>query len=97
MIDLKGLFSEIVKRLEQAKTHGSKPEIIPSTKEYNIKITESDSTYLIRLKEQQQEVTVDTFQADRLQHHVIMPEASLSDALRIIQAAIIIAYGKSLH
>ncbi len=52
MIDLKGLFSEIVKRLEQAKGNGLKPEIIPSTKEYNIKVTQGDSHYLIRLKEE---------------------------------------------
>ncbi len=39
MIDLKGLFSEIVVRLEEAKENGSKPEIIPSAKEYSIKIT----------------------------------------------------------
>jgi hypothetical protein len=97
MIDLKGLFSEIVKRLEQSKEKGLKPEIIPSTREYNIKIKEGDVTYLIRLKEERKAVTVDTFQADSPQHHLIMPEASLNDALRVIQAAIIIAYGKSLH
>lgn len=97
MIDLKGLFSEIVKRLEQAKENGLKPEIIPSTKGYNIKLAEGDLIYLIRLKEEQEAVTVDTFQADSPQHHVIMPGASLNDALRVIQAAIIIAYGKSLH
>ena len=97
MIDLKGLFSDVVKRLEKAKEQGLKPEIIPSPKEYNIRIAEGDSTYIVKLKDEQKGVTIDTFLADRPQHQAIMPEASLNDALRVIQAAIIIAYGKSLH
>jgi hypothetical protein len=98
MIDLKSLFLEIVKRLEQAKENGSKPEIIPSQPtEYNIKIPAGDLLYLIRLKKEQKGVTVHTFLADAPQHQATMPEAILNDALRVVQAAIIIAYGKSLH
>jgi hypothetical protein len=98
MMDLKSLFLEIVTRLEQAKENGLKPEITPSQPtEYNIKIPAGDSSYLIRLKTEQKGVTVNTFLADRPQHQAIMPEASLNDALRVIQAAIIMAYGKSMH
>lgn len=97
MIDLKGLFLEIVTRLEQAKEKGVKPEITPSPAEYNIRIAAADLSYVIRLKEEQKGVTVDTFVSKRPQHQATMPEASLSDALRVVQAAIIIAYGKSLH
>jgi hypothetical protein len=97
MIDVKSLFSEIVSRLEQAKEKGLRPEIIPSPKEYNIRIQEGDSTHAMKLKEEEKGVAIDTFLADRPQHHAIMPEASLNDALKVIQAAIIIAYGKSLH
>ncbi len=96
-MELISLFSEIVKRLEQGKANGLKPEIIPSPNQYNIRILEGDSSYVIRLKEEQRGTTVDTFMADKAQHHVIMPEASLNDALKVIQAAIIIAYGKSVH
>jgi hypothetical protein len=42
-------------------------------------------------------VTVHTFLADAPQHQATMPEAILNDALRVVQAAIIIVYGKSLH
>jgi hypothetical protein len=97
MTDLKSLFLEIVTRLEQAKENGLRPEIIPSSAEYNIKVPSGDALYVIKLKEAQKGVTVDTFVADRPQREAIMPEASLNDALRVIQAAIIIAYGKSVH
>ena len=97
MIDLKSLFLEIVKRLEQAKENGAKPEITPSPAEYSIRIPAGDSLYAIKLKEEQKGVAIETFIANRPQHQARMPEASLNDALRVVQAAIIIAYGKSLH
>jgi hypothetical protein len=97
MIDLKGLFFDMVTRLEQAKGSGLKPEITPSPAEYSIRIPAGDSSYVIRLKEQQKGVTVSTFLADKPQLQATMHEASLNDALRVVQAAIIIAYGKSLH
>ncbi len=97
MTDLKSLFLEIVMRMEHAKENGLKPEIIPSSAQYDIKVPAGDSSYVIKLKEAQKGATVDTFLADRPQHQAVMPEASLTDALRVIQAAIIIVYGKSLH
>jgi hypothetical protein len=98
MIDLKSLFLEIVTRLEQAKDNGLKPEITPlQSTEYNIKIPAGDSSYLIRLKTEPRGVSVNTFLAERPQHQATMPDASLNDALRVIQAAIIVAYGKSMH
>ena len=83
MIDLKSLLSEIVTRLEQAKENGLKPEFVPSAAEYKVKVPAGDASYLIRLKEEKKGVSVATFLAGRQQHRVMMPEASLNDALRV--------------
>jgi hypothetical protein len=53
--------------------------------------------YSILLKEYAHGVTVNTQLADKPQHQILMPGASLQDALRVIQAAIIIVHGRSLH
>ena len=96
-MDLKNVFDQIVNRMERAKEKEIRPEIIPSPGECTIAIPEKEAPYSITLKKYAHGVTVNTQLADKPQHQILMPGASLQDALRVIQAAIIIVYGKSLH
>jgi hypothetical protein len=96
-MDLKDVFDEIVKRMQRAKEKEIRPQISPSPGECIINIPEKKLPYSIMLKEYPHGVTVNTQVADKPQHQILMPGASLQDALRVIQAAIIIVYGKSLH
>ena len=96
-MDLKDVFDEIVKRMQRAKEKEIRPQISPSPGECTIIIPEKELPYSILLKEYAHGVTVNTQLADKPQHQILMPGASLQDALRVIQAAIIIVHGKSLH
>jgi hypothetical protein len=96
-MDLKNLFDQIVSRMERAKEKEIRPEITPSPGECTITIPEKEKPYSITLKKYDHGVTVNTELAGKPQHQLMMPGASLQDALRVIQAAIIIVYGKSLH
>jgi hypothetical protein len=96
-MDLKDVFDEILKRMQRARDKEIRPEIIRDPGEYSINLSDDKSPYRIMLKEYPRGVTINTLLSDRPQHQILMPGASLNDALRVIQAAIIIAYGKSLH
>ena len=96
-MDLRNLFDQIVNRMERAKEKEIRPEITPSPGECTITIPEKEAPYAITLKKYDSGVTVNTQLAGKPQHQLLMPSASLQDALRVIQAAIIIVYGKSLH
>jgi hypothetical protein len=96
-MDLKNVFDQIVNRMERAKEREIRPEITPFPGECTISIPEKESPYSITLKKYAHGVTVNTQLAGKPQHQLMMPGASLQDALRVIQAAIIIVYGKSLH
>jgi hypothetical protein len=96
-MDLKDVFDEIVRRMQRAKEKEIRPQISPSPGECIINIPEKELPYSIMLKEYPHGVTVNTQLADKPQHQILMPGASLQDALRVIQAAIIIVHGKSLH
>jgi len=91
------LFDRIINRIQRAKEKGVRPEITTSPGEYIITIPEKETPYRIILKNYAHGVTVNTELAGQPQHQLLMPGASLQDALRVIQAAIIIVYGKSLH
>ena len=97
MKDLKNLFDHIVHRIQHAKEQDVRPEIIPSPGECTITIPDKEAPYRITLKKYDHGVTVNTQLSGKPQHQLLMPGASLQDALRVIQAAIIIVYGKSLH
>jgi len=96
-MDLKDVFDEIVKRLQRAREKEIRPEIVRDAGEYTINLSDDKKPYRILLKEYPHGVTVSTQRADKPEHQILMPGASLNDALRVIQAAIIIAYGKSVH
>ncbi len=96
-MDLRNLFDQILNRMERAKEKEIRPEITPSPGECTITIPEKEAPYTITLKKYDSGVTVNTLLAGKPQHQLLMPSASLQDALRVIQAAIIIVYGKSLH
>ena len=96
-MDLRNLFDQIVNRMERAKEKEIKPEITPSPGECTISIPDKESPYSITLKKYDHGVTVNTQLAGKPQHQLMMPGAGLQDVLRVIQAAIIIVYGKSLH
>ncbi|MGB6064053.1 MAG: hypothetical protein WBG50_04560 [Desulfomonilaceae bacterium] len=96
-MDLKNVFDQIVDRMQRAKEKEIRPEITPSPGECTISIPEKEAPYSITLKKYSHGVTVNTQLAGKPQHQLLMPGASLQDALRVIQAAIIIVYGKSLH
>ncbi len=96
-MDLRNLFDQIVNRMERAGEKETRPEISPSPGECTITIPEEEAPYSIMLKKYGSGVTVNTQLAGKPQHQLLMPGASLQDALRVIQAAIIIVYGKSLH
>jgi hypothetical protein len=94
-MDLKNLFDQIVNRMQHPKHKAIRPEIDPSPGECIITIPE-EAPFTITLKNYAHGVTINTQLAGKPQHQLLMPGASLQDALRVIQAAIIIAYGKSL-
>ncbi len=96
-MDLRNLFDQIVNRMERAKEKEIKPEITPFPGECTITIPEKEAPYSITLKKYPNGVTVNTQLGGRPQHQLLMPGATLQDALRVMQAAIIIVYGKSLH
>ncbi len=96
-MDLRNLFDQILNRMERAKEKEIRPEITPSPGECTIAIPEKEAPYSITLKTYDHGVTVNTQLAGQPQHQLLMPGASLQDALRVMQAAIIIVYGKSLH
>jgi hypothetical protein len=96
-MDLKNVFDQIVNRMERAKDKQIRPEITPSPGECTITIPEKESPYSIMLKQYPNGVTVNTQLSGKPQHQLLMPGATLQDALRVMQAAIIIVYGKSLH
>ncbi|MGO9569687.1 MAG: hypothetical protein ACLP5H_19320 [Desulfomonilaceae bacterium] len=96
-MDLRNLFDQIVNRMERAKENEIKPEITPSPGECTISIPEKESPYSITLKKYPNGVTINTQLGGKPQHQLLMPGATLQDALRVMQAAIIIVYGKSLH
>jgi hypothetical protein len=96
-MDLKNVFDQIVNRMQRAKEKDIRPEITPSPGECTVTIPEKEAPYSIILKKYAHGVTVNTQLAGKPQHQLLMPGASLQDALRVIQAAIIIVYGKSLH
>jgi hypothetical protein len=96
-MDLKDLFDQIVNRMERAKEKEVRPEITPSPGECTIAIPEKEAPYRITLKDYPNGVTINTQLGGKPQHQLLMPGASLQDALRVMQAAIIIVYGKSLH
>ncbi len=96
-MDLRNLFDQIVNRMERAKEREIRPEITPFPGECTITIPEKEAPYSITLKKYPNGVTVNTQLRGKPQHQLLMPGATLQDALRVMQAAIIIAYGKSLH
>ena len=97
MKDVKKLFDHIVHRIQHAKERDLRPEITPSPGECTITIPDKEAPYRITLKKYDHGVTVNTQLSDKPQHQLLMPGANLQDALKLIQAAIIIVYGKSLH
>ncbi len=96
-MDLKNVFDQIVSRMVRAKEKEIRPEISPSPGECTISIPEKELPYSITLKKYPNGVTINTQLGGKPQHQLLMPGATLQDALRVMQAAIIIVYGKSLH
>jgi hypothetical protein len=94
---LKKLFDQIVIRMQRAKEKEIRPEITTSPGECAITIPEKGAPYGITLKKYAHGVTISTHLAGDPEQQILMPGASLQDALRVMQAAIIIVYGKSLH
>ncbi|HMK37507.1 MAG TPA: hypothetical protein VK463_20715 [Desulfomonilaceae bacterium] len=96
---LKELFDELVKRLQNAKQKDLRPEIIrvQGEPEYNIRIPGGKSIFEVVLKEYRNGITISTNSSEKAIQQVMMPDATLQDALRVVQSAIIIVYGKSLH
>jgi hypothetical protein len=96
-MDLKNVFDQIVNRMERAKEKEIRPEISPSPGECTVAIPVKEAPYSIKLKKYPNGVTINTQLGGKPQHQLLMPGATLQDALRVMQAAIIIVYGKSLH
>jgi len=96
--EIKTLFSEIVNAMEVAKVNGLVPQITPDGSEYTIAIETEEPGYTIKLaKGVQRGALIKTYKKGLPQYETELPDASMQDVLRIVQAAIIIAYGKSLH
>jgi hypothetical protein len=95
-VDLKNLFDQIVNRMQRAREKEIRSEITPCRGECTITIPEKKAPFSITLKKYPHGVTVNTYLAGEPQRQILMPGATLQDALRVIPAAIIIVYGKSL-
>jgi hypothetical protein len=96
-MDLKNFFDQTVYKMKRAREKEIRPEITPSPGECTITIPEKEAPYSITLKKYDGGVTVYAHLAGKPQHQLLIPGASLQDTLRVIQAAIIIVYGESLH
>lgn len=96
--EIKTLFSEIVTAMEVAKINGLVPQITPDGSEYTITLEAEEPGYTIKLaKGVRRGSLIRTYKQGLPQYESELPDASIQDVLRIVQAAIIIAYGKSLH
>ncbi|HMK37671.1 MAG TPA: hypothetical protein VK463_21550 [Desulfomonilaceae bacterium] len=96
-IHIKDMFDKIVAALERAKVSGLIPRIDPEGSQYTISLEGSEFQYSVKLVQARQGAAIKTYASGMPQDETELPDASIQDALRIIQAAIIIAYGKSLH
>jgi hypothetical protein len=96
--DIKTLFSEIVTAMEEAKVNGLVPQITPDGSEYTIALETDEPGYTIKLaKGVRRGSLIKTYKRGIPQYETELLDASMQDVLRIVQAAIIIAYGKSMH
>ncbi len=86
MVEIKDLFQEILKRADEAKSHGIKPRLSRSKTEYFITIPQGYKTrlYKIIIIQQTEGVTIQTYDRGRMQYNEKLPEATMEDVLKML-------------
>jgi hypothetical protein len=84
MVAIKDLFESILKRAEEAKTHGIKPRLSRSTTEYFITIPQGYKTrlYKILIIQGSKGISVQTYDRGKMEYNELLPETTLEDALK---------------
>lgn len=84
MVAIEDLFEAIVKRAEEAKSHGIKPRLSKSKTEYFITIPQGYKTrlYKVIIIKGREGISIQTYDAGKIQYEEKLPEATLDDVLK---------------
>lgn len=82
-VETNDLFDAIMKRAEEAKTHGIKPRLTKTATEYYITIPRGYKTrqYKILIIKAEKGVTIQTYDRGKLQYSEKLPEMTMDDVL----------------
>jgi hypothetical protein len=84
MVAIEDLFEAILKRAEEAKTHGIKPRLLGSETEYFITIPQGYKTRLFKIIiiKGSEGISIQTYDGGKIQYNEKLPEATLDDVLK---------------
>jgi len=84
MVAIEDLFEAIVKRAEEARSHGIKPRLSRSETEYFITIPQGYKTRLFKIIiiKGSEGISIQTYDRGKMQHNEKLPEETLEDVLK---------------
>jgi hypothetical protein len=84
MAAIEDLFEAILKRAEEAKSHGVKPRLSRGKTEYYITIPQGYKTRLFKIIiiQGSQGISIQTYDRGKMQHNEKLPDATLEDVLK---------------
>ena len=84
MVAIKDLFEAILKRAEEARTHGIKPRLSRAKTEYFITIPQGYKTrlYKVIIIKGKDGLSIQTYDSGRMQYDEKLPDATLEDVLK---------------
>jgi hypothetical protein len=84
VVAIKDLFEAILRRAEEAKTHGIKPRLSRSETEYFITIPQGYKTRLFKtiIIKGSEGISIQTYDRGKMQYNEKLPETTLEDVLK---------------